>query len=139
MRQLTKAEACRELSVSLSTLDRRIASGEIEARREQHGRRHRVYVMLDDDSQENGVAAKSRGTLLDVAQERIRRLDEQVALLQAQLALQQERNVGLEEVCRKDRGERDRMRRVALILGLVAIGLFGLLAVSVLVGWFVLR
>ena len=30
MRQLTKAEACRELAVSLSTLDRRIASGDIE-------------------------------------------------------------------------------------------------------------
>ena len=29
MRQLTKAEACRELAVSLSTLDRRIASGDI--------------------------------------------------------------------------------------------------------------
>ena len=35
--------------MSLSTLDRRIASGEIETRREPRGRRHRVYVMLDDD------------------------------------------------------------------------------------------
>ena len=34
MRMLTKAEACRELAVSLSTLDRRIASGEVHARRE---------------------------------------------------------------------------------------------------------
>ena len=34
MRLLTKAEACWELAVSLSTLDRRIASGEIRARRE---------------------------------------------------------------------------------------------------------
>ena len=42
MRSLTKAEACRELSVSLSTLDRRIASGEIQTKREPHGRRHRV-------------------------------------------------------------------------------------------------
>ena len=132
MRQLTKAEACRELAVSLSTLDRRIASGDIEVRREQHGRRHRVYVMLDDDPQENGVAAKSRGTLLDVAQERIRGLDEQVEPLQAQLAQEQERNIGLEESYRKERGERDRMRRVAFILGLVDAGL---LVVSVLVVW----
>ena len=132
MRQLTKAEACRELAVSLSTLDRRIASGDIEVRREQHGRRHRVYVMLDDDPQENGVAAKSRGTLLDVAQERIRGLDEQVEFLQAQLALEQERNIGLEEVYRKERGKRDRIRRVAFILGLVDAGL---LVVSVLVVW----
>ena len=44
MRLLTKAEACRELAVSLSTLDRRIASGEIEVRREEQGRRRRVYT-----------------------------------------------------------------------------------------------
>ena len=130
MRQLTKAEACRELAVSLSTLDRRIASGEIEVRREQRGSRHRIYVMLDDDLAENGASARSQGTLLDVAQERIRGLDEQVALLQGQL--EQEQNVALEDVCRKERVERDRMRRVAFVLGLVAAGL---LVVSVLVAW----
>ena len=58
MRQLTKAEACRELAVSLPTLDRRIASGEIRVSREPHGRRHRIYVMLDEPP-ENGVDAKS--------------------------------------------------------------------------------
>ena len=133
MRQLTKAEACREMAISLSTLDRQIASGEIRTKRGPRGRRHRVFVMLDGDPLENGVDAKSQGTLLDVAQEGIRGLDEQVELLQAQLALEQERSVGLEEVYRKERGERDRMRRVAFILGLVAAGLFGLLVVSVLV------
>ena len=135
MRQMTKAEACRELAVSLSTLDRRIASGEIEVRRELHGRRHRVYVMLDYDLPENGINARSQGTLLDVAQERIRGLDEQADLLQAQLELELERNIGLEEVYRKERVERDKMRRAALVLGLVATGLFGLLVVSVLVAW----
>ena len=135
MRQLTKAEACRELAVSLSTLDRRIASGEIRVSREPRGRRHRVYVMLDDDLPGNGASARSQGTLLDMAQERIRVSDEQVTLLQAQLALEQERNAGLEEVYRKERVERDRMRRAAFILGLVAAGLFGLLVVGVLVAW----
>ena len=135
MRQLTKAEACRELAVSLSTLDRRIASGDIQVRREQRGSRHRIYVMLDDDLAENGANARSQGTLLDVAQERIRGLDEQVALLQAQLALEQERNAGLEETYREDRVERDRMRRVAFIFGLVTVGLFGLLVATVLVAW----
>ena len=134
MRQLTKAEACRELAVSLSTLDRRIASGEIQVRREPRGRGHRIYVILDDDLPENGANAKPQGTLLDVAQERIRGLDEQVEFLQAQLALEQERNAGLEETYRKECVERDRMRRVAFILGLVAAGLFGLLVVGVLVG-----
>ena len=138
MRQLTKAEACRELAVSLSTLDRRIASGDIQVRREQRGSRHRIYVMLDDDLTENGVNARSQGTLLDVAQERIRGLDEQVALLQGQLEQEQERNVALEEVCRKEGVERDRMRRVAFTLGMVAAGLFGLLVAGVLVWWFVL-
>ena len=139
MRQLTKAEACRELAVSLSTLDRRIASGDIQVRREQRGSRHRIYVMLDDDLAENGANARSQGTLLDVAQERIRGLDEQVELLQGQLEQEQERNVALEEVCRKDRVERDRMRRVAFILGLVSAGLFGLMVVSVLVAWRLLK
>ena len=59
MRLLTKAEACRELAVSLSTLDRRIASGELVTRREPRGRRHRVYVMLDDDPPESGADAES--------------------------------------------------------------------------------
>ncbi len=139
MRQLTKTEACRELAMSLSTLDRRIASGDIQVRREQRGMRHRIYVMLDDDLPENGANARSQGTLLDVAQERIRGLDEQVALLQGQLEQEQERNVALEEVCRKERVERDRMRRVAFVLGLVAAGLLGLLAVGGLVAWFLLR
>ena len=86
MKLLTKAEACRELAVSLSTLDRRIASGEIEVRREQQGRRRRVYVMLDDDPPENGVDGQSQ----DATQERIRGLEEQVELLKAQLALEQD-------------------------------------------------
>ena len=62
-------------------------------------------------------------------------MDEQVALLQAQLALEQERNAGLEETYREDRVERDRMRRVAFIFGLVTVGLFGLLVATVLVAW----
>ena len=134
MRQLTKAEACGELAMSLSTLDRRIASKDIEVRREQHGRRHRIYVMLDDDPLKNGLAAKSQGTLLDVARERIRGLEEQVELLQTQIDQEKQRNAGLETVCRKERGVRDRMRRAAFILGLVAAGLLGLLVASVLVG-----
>ena len=135
MRQMTKAEACRELAVSLSTLDRRIASGEVRVRREEQGRRHRVYVMLDDDPPENGSNARSHGTLLDVAQEKIRGLDEQVELLQGQLDLERERNAGLEVVCRRERAGRDGMRRAAFILGLVVMGLLGLLVISVLAAW----
>ena len=92
MRLLTKAEACRELVVSLSTLDRRITSGELSARREPHGRRHRVHVMLDDDPPEDGDAV---ALSLAVAQERIRGLEEQVALLQGQIEAERERYAGL--------------------------------------------
>ena len=95
MRLLTKAEACRELAVSLSTLDRRIASGEIQARREPRGRRHRVYVMLDDDPPEAAGNAVSNDPAQAVAQERIRALEEMVAFLQGQLEWERQRNAQL--------------------------------------------
>ncbi len=66
MKQLTKTEACRELRLSLSTLNRRIAAGEVPVRREPRGQRHRVYVMLDDDPPMYGEAADSE---LAVAQD----------------------------------------------------------------------
>ena len=92
MRLLTKAEACRELAVSLSTLDRRIASGELLTRREPRGRRHRVHVVLDYDPPEDGDAV---ALSLAVAQERGRGLEEQVAFLQGQLEAERERYAGL--------------------------------------------
>ncbi len=92
MRLLTKAEACRELAVSLSTLDRRIAAGELQARREPRGRRHRVYVMLDDDLPGSGRLADSE---LVAARERIRDLEVQVESLQGQIEQERQRNAGL--------------------------------------------
>ena len=89
MRLLTKAEACRELAVSLSTLDRRIASGEVRTKREPRGRRHRVYVMLDDDLPGNGRLTDPE---LAAAQERIWDLEAQVELLQGQLEMERQRN-----------------------------------------------
>ena len=94
MRLLTKAEACRELSVSLSTLDRRIASGEIPARREPRGRRHRVYVLLDDDLPGNG---KLTDPQLVAAHGRIQGLEAQVELLQGQLGQERQRNAALSD------------------------------------------
>ena len=128
MRLLTKREACWELSLSLSTLNRRIAAGEVPVRREPRGRRHRVYVMLDDDPPGNGEAAASA---LAVAQGRICSLEAQVELLQGQLEMERERNTGLEEVCRKKRAVRDRTRRAAFTLGLAVAGMVGMLVVGV--------
>ena len=95
MRLLTKAEACRELRLSLSTLNRRIAAGEVPVKREPRGRRHRVYVMLDDDPPGSGDEVDSGGTALAMAQERIRGLEAQVELLQGQLDQERQRNAGL--------------------------------------------
>ena len=95
MRLLTKTEACRELSLSLSTLNRRITAGEVPVRREPRGRRHRVYVMLDDDLPVDAKDADSGETALVAAQEKIQDLEAQVELLQGQLELEQERNAGL--------------------------------------------
>ena len=92
MRLLTKGEACRELAVSLSTLDRRIVTGEVRTRREPRGRRHRVYVMLDDDLPS---AIETPQSELAAAQERVRGLEEQVALLQEELEWERQRNAEL--------------------------------------------
>ena len=92
MRLLTKAEACRELRLSLSTLNRRIAAGEVPVRREPRGRRHRVYLMLDDDPPS---VIENPQPELGVAQERIRGLEEQVELLQEQLDQERQHNAEL--------------------------------------------
>ena len=101
MRLLTKEEACRELGVSLSTLDRRISAGDVMVRREPRGRRHRVFVVLDDSSYDTNSATNTAPKVasgeaqLAVARERIRGLEERGKLLQEHLKLEQERNVEL--------------------------------------------
>ena len=97
VRLLTKVEACRELGVSLSTLDRRIAAGELESRRKPRGRRHRVYVVMEGEPPEDGDDLASVQSALAVAEERIRGLEEQVNFLHGQLRLEQERNCQLVE------------------------------------------
>ena len=92
MRLLTKPEACRELRVSLSTLNRRIAAREVAVKREPRGRRHRVYVILNDDLPS---AAEPPQSELAFAQERIRGLEEQVTFLQEQVESERQRNAEL--------------------------------------------
>ena len=85
-----------------ATLDRRIAAGESQAKRESHGRRRRLYVALDDPP-ENGNSVKSGDAELAVAQERVRNLEEQVAVLQEQLERGRERNAELVNELRSPR------------------------------------
>ena len=109
MRMLTKAEACRELGLSLSTLDRRISAGDLQAKREPHGRRHRVYVVMDDDPPGSDNHQEPDGAALAVARERVRGLETQVALLREQLHSERERNAALVDelkAIRERRGHR---------------------------------
>ena len=91
-RLLTKAEACEELGISLSTLDRRIASGEIQVRRKPRGRRHRVYVVMEGGRAEDEQDDSLDRFALVIALERILGLEEKVAELQGQLQQDRESN-----------------------------------------------
>ena len=64
MRRVTKTEAMQELGVSLSTLDRMIRRHDVAVERERHGRRDRVYVMLDGDESDmvNDAVTTSNGS-----------------------------------------------------------------------------
>ena len=49
MVRVTRNEAATKLNVSKSTLDRMIKRGELITETEQHGHRHTVWVLMDDD------------------------------------------------------------------------------------------
>ena len=85
VRLLTKAEACQELGISLSTLDRRIASGEIQVKREPRGRRHRVFVVMEGAPTEDPPYNSLIVLALTVALERILSLEEKVAVIENRL------------------------------------------------------
>ena len=74
-RRVTKAEACEALGVSLSTLDRRIAEGQLEVERVQQGLVHRVLVLLPRDMPEVGPDAQGRAAAVSALQERITGLE----------------------------------------------------------------
>ena len=50
--RVTRIEAAARLKVSKSTLDRMIKRGEITTETEQHGQRHTVWVLMDDDTED---------------------------------------------------------------------------------------
>ena len=49
MVRVSRNEAAVRLKVSKSTLDRMIKRGELTTKTEQHGHRHTVWVLMDDD------------------------------------------------------------------------------------------
>ena len=49
MVRVTRNEAAARLKVSKSTLDRMIKRGELTTETEQHGHRHTVWILMDED------------------------------------------------------------------------------------------
>ena len=143
VRWVTKAEALREMEVSVSTLDRMIRRGEIEVRRE--GRR--VYVRLegpgyvsDDELLRRSLAREDKlqrtvweldGRASELERERDEARESESASRQAYEEI--------EEAYRKQRAAHERTRRLTIRLGLVAVALLVLLVGSVLLWWLVLK
>ena len=137
VRWVPKAEAARELEISLSTLDRKIRRGEVEVARE--GRR--VYVRMegpgyvaDDELLRRAIARE------DKLQRTVWELDGRVSELgrerdAARDAVSASRRAyeEMEEAYQKETAAHGRTRELARRLGVAAAGLFVLLVGSVLV------
>ena len=143
VRWVTKAEAARELELSLSSLDRKIRRGEIEIRRE--GRR--VYVRLE------GPEYVSDDELLRRALGREDKLQRTVWGMDGRASeLERERDEAreaasagrqayaeLEEAYRKETAAHKETKELLNMARVTAAALLVLLVVSVLLWWFVLR
>ena len=120
----------RALEVSLSTLDRMIRKGEVEVRRE--GRR--VYVRMPGLSYLSESELLRRATArLDESHQDVLRLKTTVSALERERDEARDAHGEREDTWLRETAAHDRMRRVAVVLGLLAVVLLGLLAVSVFV------
>ena len=127
VRWVSKAEAARELEVSISTVDRMIRSGEVEVRRE--GRR--VYVRMhgpeyvsDDELLRRSLVRedKLQRTVWELdgrASELERERDEARESASASGRAYEE----MEEAYRKERTAHGRTKRLAVRLGVAAVAL----------------
>ena len=150
VRWVSKAEAAEELEISLSTLDRKIRSGEVEVVRE--GRR--VYVrmhgpeyMTDEELLRRTIARQ------DELERTVRELERSASELKLRASeLERERDEAresasasrrpyeeLEEAYRKETAAHKETKDLLNMIRVIAIVLFVLLVGSVLVWWFVLR
>ena len=137
-----KGEAARELEVSLSTLDRMIRKGEVEVARE--GRR--VFVKLagprypsDRELLRNARTRveqleRTAGELADEADRLERERDQ--ARAETETALNEYRR--LEEVLVGEQEAHQRTRRWLARLGIAVAVLVALLAITVLVAWWLI-
>ena len=143
VRWVTKAEAAREMEISMSTLDRRIRRGEIEVRREGRW----VHVRLEGPEYvgDDELLRRSLGRE-DKLQPTVWELDRTVTELErerdeareAALASRQAHKE-LEEAYRKETAAHKETKNLLNMVRVTAIVLFVLLVGSVLLWWFVLR
>ena len=150
VRWVTKAEAAEELEVSLSTLDRKIRSGEIEVIRE--GRR--VYVRMqgpeylsDEELLHRSIAREEelertvRGLEQSVLEWKIRASDLERERDEARESAATARGpyVKLEMEHRQEVADHEATKYVLNVISVIAFVLLALLIGSVLLWWFVLR
>ena len=135
VRWVTKAEAARELEVSISTLDRMIRRGEVEVRKE--GRR--VYVRMEGPEYVRDEELLRRALAREEKlQRRLWELDQRATALERErdeathtASADRQAYEELEEEYRKERTAHGRTRRLAIRLGLTVAALLvvvGLLA-----------
>ena len=149
-RWVTKAEALRELEVSISTLDRMIRKGEVEVRRE--GRR--VYVQMEGPEYlGDGELLRRSVAREEELQRAVRELEQSVSEWKLRASeLERERDearesaatarrpyVELEMAHRKEVADHELTKDVLNIVRVIAFVLLALLIGSVLLWWFVLR
>ncbi len=135
VRWITKAEAAREMEVSISTLDRMIRRGEVEVRRE--GRR--VYVEMEGPERVSDEELLRRAIgREDRLQRRLVKLDQRAQALErerdeAVYAASADRQAleEVEEAYQKERAARRRMRRLAVRLGLAVVVLLAVVGLLV--------
>ena len=127
VRWVSKAEAARELEVSISTLDRMIRRGEVEVRRE--GRR--VYVRLEGPEHVSDEELLRRAIVReDKLQRTVWELDGRASELERERDEAREAASAsrrpyqeLEEAYRKERAAHGRTRRWAIRPGLAVVAL----------------
>ena len=138
---MTKAEAARELEISLSTLDRKIRKGEIEVRRE--GRR--VYVRLEGPEYVTDDELLRRSLVReDKLQRTVWELDGRASELERDEAREAASASGrayeeMQEAYRKEIAEHGETKEAVIALRVIVVVLLVLLIGSVFLWWFVLR
>ena len=146
VRWVTKAEAAQELKISLSTLDRKITKGDVEAVRE--GRR--VYVRMHGPEYLSDAELLRRAIgRVDELERTVRQLERSASELKHRASeLERERDEAreaasasrqayeeMEEAYRRERALHGRTRGLALRLGLAVTAL---LVISALLAWLLL-